>query len=225
MRRRDFVKGVVAIPVAANVVMGQSAPPQQNAPVPGAKPTPPPATNRQAAGGRGGRDFKAPPVTEVMPDAIASPELKFFTAPQLTALRRLSDLLMPPLDGYPGALQAQAPEFLDFLVGASPLERQQVYRLGLDHLNAEARTRFGKAFAELSAKEADAIVRPALLPWMTDHPPVEAFPRFIAVAHQDIRTATMNSEAWSVAAVSSGERAPGVGMYWSPIDPDLKGWA
>ncbi len=86
-------------------------------------------------------------------------------------------------------------------------------------------TKFGKAFAELSAKQADGIVRPALRPWMTDNPPLEAFPRFIALAHQDIRTATMNSEAWSLAAVASGERAPGVGLYWRAIDPDQKNWA
>ncbi|HEY2858536.1 MAG TPA: gluconate 2-dehydrogenase subunit 3 family protein [Terracidiphilus sp.] len=169
-------------------------------------------------------EFKAPPVTSVVPDAIASPDLHFFTQPQLAALRRLSDLFMPPLNGNPGALQAQAAEFLDFLVGTSTAERQLLYRQGLDRLNVEAGKRFGKSFAKLSAEQADKIVRPVLLPWMTDHPPTAPFARFIAIAHQEIRTATMNSEAWHVAAVSSGERAPGGGLFWRPIDPDQKNW-
>jgi Gluconate 2-dehydrogenase subunit 3 len=225
MQRRDFVKGMVAIPAAVNTALAQQAPPQPIAPPPATPTSPSPvarAVSRSAAGGRGSRDFKAPPVTAVVPDAIGTQELKFFTAPQFAALRRLSDLLMPPFDGHPGALQVEAPEFMDFLVGASPSERQQLYRTGLDHLNLQARMKFGKAFAELDAKQADEIVRPALLPWMTDNPPLETFPRFIAIAHKDIRTATMNSEAWSIAAASSGERAPGVGLYWRPIDPDLK---
>ena len=57
---------------------------------------------------------------------------------------------------------------------------------------------------------------------MPDHPPREKYEQFINIAHQDIRTATMNSQAWSVAATSSGERQPGVGLYWSPIDPDIQ---
>jgi hypothetical protein len=170
-------------------------------------------------------DFTAPPVVSVVPDAIGIPEVRFFSEMQLVALKRLSDLFMPPLNGYPGALQAEAPEFLDFLIGASPADHQLLYRQGLDRLNAEARKHFGKSFAELTAEQGDKIVRPALLPWMTDHPPAEPFPRFIAIAHQDIRTATMNSEAWNAADVSSGERAQGVGLFWRPIDPDPKNWA
>jgi hypothetical protein len=219
MRRRDFVKGVVAVPVAASTALGQQAPLSSNTTPPVAAPA------ASAPGRRGMSEFKTPPVASVVPDAIASPDLHFFSKSQLAALRRLSDLFMPPLNGNPGALQAQAAEFLDFLVGASDADRQLLYRQGLDRSNAEAEKQFGKPFAELNAEQADKIVRPALLAWMTDHPPTEPFARFIAIAHQDIRTATMNSEAWHIAAVSSGERAPGVGLLWRPIDPDPKNWA
>jgi hypothetical protein len=225
MQRRDFVKGMVAVPVAASAALGQQAPPPSSTAPPDAAPIAPPAAAPSGPGRRGGSEFKAPPVTSVVPDVIASPDLNFFTQPQLAALRRLSDLLMPPLNGDPGALQAEAAEFLDFLVGASPADRQFLYRQGLDRLNAEAEKRFGKPFAELNAAQADKIVRPALLPWMTDHPPTEPFSRFIAIAHQDIRTATMNSEVWHAAAVLSGERARGAGLFWRPIDPDQKNWA
>jgi hypothetical protein len=169
-------------------------------------------------------DFKAPPVTTIVPDAIAAPEVRFFTEPQLGALSRLSDLLMPPLNGYPGALQAEAPQFLDFLVSASPDDIQQLYRSGLDRLNEDAKKKFDTAFAKLNDKQADAIVRPAFKPWMQWHPPTEPFGHFIANAHDDIRKATMNSEAWSQAAIAAGERTPGVGLFWYPIDPDMKKW-
>lgn len=225
MRRRDFVKGVVAVPVVASTALGQQATAPASAPPAGTAPAAPPAAAQSPSLLRGMGGFKAPPVAAVVPDAIASPDLHFFTEPQLAALRRLSGLLMPPLNGYPGALEAQAAEFLDFLVSASLADRQGLYRQGLDHLNAEAKTHFGKPFAALNDQQADKIVRPGLVPYMREHPPEEGFPRFIAIAHDDIRTATMNSEAWSIAAVSSGDRAPGVGLFWRPIDPDPKNWA
>ena len=53
----------------------------------------------------------------------------------------------------------------------------------------------------------------------------EPFAHFIATAHDDIRKATMNSEEWNLAAVAAGGRTPGVGLFWYPIDPDMKNWA
>jgi hypothetical protein len=228
MRRRDFVKGIVAVPVAAQTVLGQQAPAPQQAVTPnaGAPPAVPPAAARPAAPGRRGMsDFKAPPIVSVVPDAVAEPDVHFFTEQQLAALNRLSDLLMPPLNGYPGAVAAGAPDFLDFLVSASPEDIQQLYRSGLDRLNADAKKKFDTAFAKLNDKQADAIVRPGFKPWMQWHPPTEPFAHFIATAHDDIRKATMNSEAWNTAAVAAGERTPGVGLFWYPIDPDMKKWA
>ncbi len=78
----------------------------------------------------------------------------FFNAQQFAALQKLSDLLMPSLNGIPGALDTHAPEFLDFLIGSSMPDRQQLYRTGLDTLNAQARKRFDRSFAELEAAQA-----------------------------------------------------------------------
>jgi hypothetical protein len=229
MRRRDFVKGIVAVPAAAKAALvQQSSPPEAAAgqaptqPSPpaaavGSAPAPPPDTFRRQSLG-----FKAPPVTAVVPDAFAETEAGFLNPQQLAALRKLCDILMPPLRGYPGALQAGAPEFLDFLIGVSPVERQQMYQSGLDRLNADAKKKFGIPFSEVNPDQADQLIRPCLAAWMNDHPPTEPFSRFINLAHHDIRTATLNSQAWSIAATSSGERAPEVGLYWSPIDPDLQ---
>jgi Gluconate 2-dehydrogenase subunit 3 len=231
MRRRDFVKGLVAVPVAAKTVLGQQPAASQSTGTPVASPSPapeaappapipptaPPQSLRRAALG-----FKTPPIAAVVPDAVAETEAHFFNEDQMATLHKLSDVLMPALNGYPGAVAAGAPEFLDFLIGASPADRQQMYQFGLDRLNSDAHKQFGVPFAEVNPEQADKLIRPWLATWMNDHPPKEPFSRFINVAHRDIRTATMNSQAWSEAATSSGERAPGVGMYWSPIDPDIQ---
>jgi hypothetical protein len=124
--------------------------------------------------------------------------------------------------GLPGALECGAPEFLDFLIGASPADRQTRYRNGLDTLNAHARKQFGKSFAELDATQVDAVIRPMLapVPWAYDLPKEPAM-HFMAEAHSDIRTATQNSREWASAGASSGRRNGfgGAGSYLNPIDP------
>ena len=48
-------------------------------------------------------------------------------------------MLMPPIGEKPGAVQAQTPMFLDFLIGDSQETRKQVYSEGLDWVDAEAK--------------------------------------------------------------------------------------
>ncbi len=52
--------------------------------------------------------------------------------------------------------------------------------------------------------QADALLKPWLRTWMTDHPPTEPHADFINIAHEDIRTATMNSKAWNDASLGGG---------------------
>jgi hypothetical protein len=172
---------------------------------------------------RGLLDVKPLPMTPLSPDAVAQTNADFFNQQQTATLRRFAEVLMPPLKGYPGALEAGAPEFLDFLIGASPKERQQSYLMGLDRLDAEAKRMFGVAFAHTDKAQADKVIRPWLRAWMGDHPPTEPFAHFINVAHSDIRTATVNSQAWNDAAVAAGRHAQGVDLYWYPVDPDMRG--
>jgi hypothetical protein len=135
---------------------------------------------------------------------------------------------MPPLNGYPGAVEAGVPEFIDFLTSVSPADRKQMYQAGLDELDREAKQQFSVPFAQASAEQADKLLRPLMAVWgigdhaPADHPPSEPFKRFINIAHQDIRTATINSQVWSEAAIAAGERAPGVDSYWAPIDPHIE---
>lgn len=227
MRRRDFVKAIVAVPVTAVPMFGQAADPSiektaaSQSSSAAATPPKPEAAPRHVEL-RESFGFPSPTIPATVPDAVATTEQHFFSTEEMATLRKLGDILLPPLNGYPGSTQACAPEFLDFLVSASPAERQHLYRSGLGRLNGNAKQQFGIPFAQVNTEQADTLLRPWLRTWMNDHPPTEPFARFINVAHEDIRTATMNSQAWSIAATSAGERAPGVGWYWSPIDPDIQ---
>jgi hypothetical protein len=217
MRRRDFVKAMVAASASAKTMLGQQT---ANPVAPSVAPAVPPAA--PTAPGpvpwmRGLMEVKPLSIASVVPDAVAQADAYFFNEQQLATLRRLSEILLPPLKGYPGAKEAGAPEFIDFLIGVSPTDRHQMYQSGLDRLNAEAKQHFGVAFSTLEKSQADQLIRPWLRTWMTDHPPTEPYARFINLAHSDIRTATINSQAWSEAR----KKAPDMELYWFPVDPDI----
>jgi hypothetical protein len=96
-----------------------------------------------------------------------------------------------------------------------------MYLSGLDWLDAEAQRMFFTAFAKTTNVQADALIRPWLRVWMTDHPPTEEHAAFVNAAHADIRTATINSQAWSDAARATGRTTAGLDLYWYPVDPDV----
>jgi hypothetical protein len=200
MKRRRFIQALAATP-AAPALLAQA----------------PPAPSVAKTIPISGNDT---PLLYATPDAAAEPVLHFFTAQQFAALRKLSDLLMPAgsmPNGAPGALEAKAPEFLDFLLSQSSADRQQLYRSGLDGLNAQAKKRFSKLFADVDPGQADAVLAPLRDPWTYDAPadPVAAFLRAVK---DDVRRATLNSREWSLAATAGRTRGGGGGLYWLPID-------
>ena len=218
MKRRGFVKTLIALPAAGELAAEQQAPATQA-----------PGAGRGGAGRGGGGRFgqsNVPKFELTANETVGEPVQRFFTPAQFRALNKLSQTLMPPMHGMPGALECGAPEFLDFLIGASPSERQTTYRRGLDTLNAGAKKQFNKTFADLDATQVDAVIRPLLtpVPWQYDLPKDPAL-RFMAEAQRDIRTATLNSREYAAAAASSGRRFGfgGGGSYLLPIDPIYKG--
>jgi hypothetical protein len=168
----------------------------------------------------------APKLSTPASEAVPETTPRFFAAPQFATLRRLGALFMPPRKGRPGALDAGAPEFVDFLVSVSPADRQQLYRNGLEALNARARSRYRKSFAELDDSQADTILRPLIVTigWVLDRP-TDPLEHFVAQVHDDLRTATVNSREWAEAAQSSGRRGRGAGVdtFIRPIDPVYRG--
>jgi hypothetical protein len=218
MRRRDFVKAIVAASAAARALGAQ-----QISPAAAGHTLPPagPVAPGPVPWMRGLMEVKPLELSTLVADAVAETEVHFFNPSQTSALGRLCALLMPPLNGYPGALDTGTPEFLDFLISVSPQDQKQMYLEGLDWLDSEARRMFFMDFAKTSDLQADALIRPWLRAWMSDHPPAEPHARFVNLAHHDIRTATVNSQAWSDRAQAEGEVAAGVDLYWYPVDPDL----
>jgi gluconate 2-dehydrogenase subunit 3-like protein len=215
MRRRRFLQAIAAAPAVPALVAQQQAPAPQN-------PATPPAL-----GGRGGRGGPGggPAMLEVtQPDAVASPVAQFFTPPQFAALRRISALIQPSGKAGPGALECNVPEFLDFLIGASPADRQQLYRGGLDALNLQSKTKFNKAFGDLDDTQAHTILQPLLVavPWVHD-PPKDPLKHFIFAVRQDVPMATRNSPEFAAAGASTGRRGGGPSQVWDPIDPVYRG--
>lgn len=170
---------------------------------------------------RGLMEAKPLSLTPLVPDVVAGTTTRFFTERQMATLRQLCEILLPPLRGYPGAIDTGTPEFLDFLISVSPAEHRDMYASGLDWLDDEARSRFQLPFDAISAAQGDALIRPWLRTWMQDHPPSEPHAHFINVVHSDIRTATINSEKWNQADAAAGKDPSGFGLYWYPVDPDV----
>lgn len=211
MQRRDFLRALVSLFVAAKSAGAQQ---RLNDPT-----LPPPAPVPWTLG----LNAQTPmPVTELA-DEIATANLRFFSPVQMGTLMRLSDVLVPPLDGKPGALEAQTPTFLDFLMSSSPEQRQQVYANGLNWLEETAQAKYKSAFARVNDTQAGEIIKPWLRTWMSDHPPGEVHADFINIAHDDIRTATVNSKAWDEVPSVGAEPKTEEAIYWLPIEPDVYG--
>jgi hypothetical protein len=207
MRRRDFVRSLIAAVFASRGLAAQEAARPQ---LPIAAPVP----------WTLGLNPSTPIPHTAVAEGIAEAKLSFFTTPQMESLRRLCDLLMPPMSGRPGAVEAETPQFLDMFIGQSPEARKKIYSGGLDWLNSEAQKKYALTFAKLDDAQASALLKPWLRTWMSDHPPVESHADFVNVAHDDIREATLNSEAWAESRLAATQQGTPTGIYWSPIDPE-----
>jgi hypothetical protein len=207
MRRRDFVRAVLAVGAAPKALLAKQA----------AAPAPPPAPVPWLLG----LNAKTPMPHVEAAEEVATAQLRFFSPQQMAVLTRLSDALMPPVGDKPGAVQAKTPVFLDFLIGSSSMERQHLYSRGLDWLEAQSKNKFNAEFAQLTDQQIGQLLRPWMRTWLNDHPPTEEHADFVNIAHDDIRTATVNSKEWSAAPQKEREPRTEEELYWSPIQPDL----
>jgi gluconate 2-dehydrogenase subunit 3-like protein len=202
MRRRRFIQALAAAPAAPALLAQQGA---QQAPSPAA----PAATD--------GVPAESAPLEFSIPDEGADPVPRFFSERQFATLRRVCDLLMPAGQGSPGALETRVPEFMDFLIGDSPAERQQVWLRGLDALEKQSQARFRKTFVDIDAAQADMLFAPLRQPW-TYEPPTDPIARLLVAAKQEVRTATSNSVERALATSGGSRRRGGGGLYWLPVD-------
>jgi hypothetical protein len=186
MKRRQAIQAILGTPVLTALPPPASAAPQQQS--------------------------ETPKLNTAMGDAVADPVRKSFTPPQFAALRMLGDLLAPASENRPGASQAKAPKFLDFLLSQSPHSRQVLYSNGLDRLQLESGRRYNRRFEDLTAEQADAVVGPLREKW-TYRSPADSFRGFLRAAKDDLLTATLNSREFAEARTAAGRRAGGMGTY------------
>jgi hypothetical protein len=196
LKRRHVIQTILAIPAAAALPLPAAA---------------------QALPGKSMLPDDLPKTPTSAADIAGPGTPRFFTIQQLTALRHLAEIIAPATEETPGAGQAGAAEFLDFLIGSSQQDRSKLYRSGLDRLNAEAHRQYHQAFAELSMEQADVILAPLREPWSSDGPS-DPFAQFLLAAKQDVLTATVNSREWIQATSGRRRSAGGMGLYWFPIE-------
>lgn len=156
-----------------------------------------------------------PVIEATVPDFAGTTVTKFFSPAQFASFKRLNDILYPSLNGVPGAVQAGAPEFLDFLLFESPTARQTLYRNGVDELEHRSKREFNGSFASVDQRAAEKLLAPLREPWTAEP---DSFTAFLRAAKQDVTEATQSSHDWIRIMSKRVRSAGGVGMYWFPID-------
>ena len=83
---------------------------------------------------------------------------QFFSSEDFARIERLAELIIPS-DETPGAREAGAAEFIDFMVGRDT-EQQQPMRTGLAWLHEQSAGRFTRPFLELSEAQQVSLLEP-----------------------------------------------------------------
>jgi hypothetical protein len=196
MNRRTVLRSILSIPAAAAITEDVLA----------QEPTPPqPPLN------------ETPLTPTINADSLAETEIHTFTPTEFSALKKLGEIFEPSAQATPGASEAKAAEFLDFLIGNSPSATVDLYRAGLGALNQQATQLYGKPFNLVTDVEAAHILAPLKEPWSYT-PPAAIFPRFLRVAKDDFRRATLTSREYITVVSLRRRNAGGSGQYWLPVD-------
>jgi hypothetical protein len=132
-------------------------------------------------------------------EAVAQGVPRFWTKTELAVFTELGASLIPAFDGRPGAVEADAPAFLDFLLSLSPADVQKLYRDGL--------ARYA------SAKDCS----PLNQPWSPAEP-ADAYHRFLRAARTAFYQATVNSKEWADAMSQRSRASSPTGLYWLPLE-------
>lgn len=207
MKRRDLLRSVIALPaVATTLPAQQDATAARDKGLPVGPPLVPPGITET-------------PNTPVTPaDQTSDGVISTFSPEQTAALSKLGELIAPSWNGNPGASEAGAAGFLDFLVGCSPKSRINLYKEGLDTLNHRSQEKFGKLFAAILPEEADVLLAPLRELWSYGSASSNDFSAFLLAAKGDLLRATVNSRPY-IDAVSQVRRPRNAsGFYWYPIE-------
>ena len=159
---------------------------------------------------------ETPNTPVVTADETAGNVNRTFNADQLSALNKLGSLIVPSWNGLPGASEAGAVEFLDFLIGCSPQPRLQLYRDGLDSLNRGAQQQFARNFADLDSEQAATLLSP-LRQSRNFNTKDNDLAAFLQTAKGDLLRATLNSKPYIDALSQTRRPRNASAFYWYPI--------
>lgn len=145
------------------------------------------------------------PIPTTAAEAVSLGLPRFFSAADLELFRELGNVLIPAFDGRPGAAEAEAAEFLDFLLGQSPSDIQVLYKQGMATFKVRRKAGMEAALKELAE------------PW-SHNGPATPYAKFLQAAKLAFHQATVNSRQWAEAMSSRSRSAAGIGSYWLPIE-------
>jgi hypothetical protein len=96
----------------------------------------------------------------VRTQAAAAPTtgLQFLTAAQHRTVDVMSELIIPADSRSPGASAAKVADFIDLLLSGATDDDQAIWRNGLAALDAEATSRFKRAFAECAPDQQTTLL-------------------------------------------------------------------
>jgi hypothetical protein len=165
-----------------------------------------------------------PPATDELPalrltaaDHVGDGVLKFFSPAEFASFRHLGSVIMPPAEAEPGALDARAAEFLDFLLSESPVEVQTLYRNGVRELDKRSMQRHKQSFTKLPEPAVADVLSALNAPW-TYQGPTEPFAQFLHASRIAFYRATLNSRQWAEAQSSRRRGAGGTNYYYLPVE-------
>ena len=160
-------------------------------------------------------------ITEIVPDVVGPTDATSSPTQQTATLRRLCEIFRLHSMAIP---ELSTPERRSSSTSSSVphprIANRHTNPVSIVSSRGEATLR--QSFAALDKTQADQLIHPWLRTWMNEHPPTEPYAHFINIVHNDIRTATINSEAWSQVAIAKGKQTPDVDLYWFPVDPDIR---
>ena len=160
---------------------------------------------------------ETPVLTLTSPDGVAHGLPAFFPRAELATFRHFGKVLVPASAGQPGAIEAGAPEFLDFLLSQSPSEVQSLYRNGVRKMDSLSTELFRRPFVKLDDSEIARILAPLSEPW-TYRGPSDSFAQFLQAGKVAFWQATVNSKQWADAGSGRRRAAAGVNTYWLPFE-------
>ncbi len=82
----------------------------------------------------------------------------FFNAADAATVAAIAERIMPGAPNMPGATDANVLNYIDLALAGAYADRQDVYRRGLDQLEAFSQDRFSARFAALSGEQQDEVL-------------------------------------------------------------------